>query len=284
MLEAQRERWPLWLPVMLGVGIGVYFALRFEPPLWSGWVGAAVFAGIAWRAAARGRTLAFLGAVAVTTLAVGFALAGARTWWLAAPVLDREIGPVTVTGQVARVEPTERGRRVTLERLTIPRLSPDRVPRAVRVALYGTEPDVRPGDWLEVRAELSPPPPPAMPGAFDFQRQSYFQGLGGVGFAYGAPTVVGGAPDAGADSLAFAWERGRTAISERILRHEAGETGAVTAALMMGERGAIPEDVLEAMRASGLAHLLAISGLHVGLVAGIVFFAVRALGALVPPL
>ena len=45
---------------------------------------------------------------------------------------------------------------------------------------------------------------------------------------------------------------------------------------MTGERGAIPEEVVEAMRASGLAHLLAISGLHIGLVTGVLFFAIRA--------
>lgn len=54
-----------------------------------------------------------------------------------------------------------------------------------------------------------------------------------------------------------------------------GASGAVAAALMVGERGAIPSDVRAAMQQSGLAHLLAISGLHLGLVAGFVFFAVR---------
>ena len=76
----------------------------------------------------------------------------------------------------------------------------------------------------------------------------------------------------------------RLVASERILAALPGESGAIAAALMTGARGAIPEATLTAMRDSGLAHLLAISGLHVGLVAGLLFFGIRALLALVPAL
>jgi len=289
-MVGERERWPLWLPVFLGVGIGVYFSLSFEPPLWAGWLAAAIFGAVAWHL--KGKSAISLVFLAVAVMALGLAVSGLRTWWVAAPVISEKTGPVSLSGQVQHVERLVSGQRVTLIHLHIARLGPTNTPNAVRIKLMGAQPPFRPGDWLEVRASLLPPPRPAMPGAFDFQRQSYFKGLGGVGFSYGKVAVSGSAPDAGIDSLVFAFQRLRAEIGSRVLGGfdqsaqggSVGGVGGVAMALMTGERGAIPENVIDDMRASGLAHLLAISGLHVGLIAGIVFFAVRGGLALVPPL
>lgn len=281
----ERERWPLWLPVLLGVGIGIYFSLPFEPPLWAGWLTAAVFGAGAWRLIGKsGFSLLFL---ACAVIALGLGVSGLRTWWVAAPAITEKTGPVSISGQVQHVERLVSGQRVTLIHLHIARLGPAKTPNAVRIKLMGEQPPFSPGDWLEVRASLLPPPGPAMPGAFDFQRQSYFKGLGGVGFAFGKATVSGAAPQVGIDSLVFAFQRLRAEIGARVRdgfdQGVGGDgVGGVAMALMTGERGAIPKNVIEDMRASGLAHLLAISGLHVGLIAGIVFFALRGGLALVP--
>jgi len=285
-LIGERERWPLWLPVLLGVGIGLYFGLAFEPPLWAGWAAAALLGALAWRLIGKsGLSMVFL---ALAVIALGVGVSGLRTWWIAAPVITDKTGPVSLSGQVQHVERLVSGQRVTLKNLHIGRLGPANTPNAVRIKLMGKQPPFGPGDWLEVRASLLPPPAPAMPGAFDFQRQSYFKGLGGVGFSYGKVTVSGSAPEIGIDSLVFAFQRLRAEIGARV-RTSFDETlngravGGVAMALTTGERGAIPKDVIEDMRASGLAHLLAISGLHVGLIAGIVFFALRGTLALIPP-
>ena len=282
-LMAERERWALWLPVFLGCGIGLYFSLSFEPPLWWSGAGFAFFAGVALavRHTSSARAMA---ALAVGFVFLGLTLAGVRTWWVAAPVIQSESGPVSVEGQVIRVEARPKGLRVTLGSLNIQRLSPAATPRQVRVTLTPNQPDFAPGDWLRLRANLSPPPAPAGPGTFDFQRQSYFRKLGGVGFSFGKAEVTGRAPTRGIGSLPFALERLRLRLAERVRNTLDGATGAVAAALMTGDRGAIPEQVLDNMRASGLAHLLAISGLHVGLITGIVFFSVRATLAMIRPL
>ncbi|HEY9080718.1 ComEC/Rec2 family competence protein [Magnetovibrio sp.] len=282
-----RERWPLWLPVLLGSGIEIYFSLPSEPPLWAGWATAAILATIAWRLLGKSDVFLLFLACAVVSLGVG--VSSLRTWWVAAPVIATETGPLSLTGQVRHVEHLVSGQRVTLIHLSGSRLAPASTPQAVRVKLMGEQPPFGPGDWLELRANLLPPPPPAMPGAFDFQRQSYFQGLGGVGFAFGKVAVIGAAPHMGIDSLGFAFQRVRVDLARRIGAGFADEpagraVGGVATALMTGERGAIPETVLDDMRASGLAHLLAISGLHVGLIAGIVFFALRGALALIAPL
>jgi len=135
---------------------------------------------------------------------------------------------------------------------------------------------------VRLRAVLQPPAEPAAPGALDFARQAYFQRLGAVGYVFGRAEVLAPADH----QLPFGlWlHRLREAMAARILEALPGESGAVAAALMTGVRGAIPEEVMATMHDSGLAHLLAISGLHMGLVVGLLFFALRAGMALVPGL
>jgi len=281
-LTAERERWPLWVPVGVGVGVAAYFALPIEPPPS---VAAAALGGAATLAAVGRRAQsAVVAACAVATVALGLGAAQLRTALVAAPMLGREIGPVTVSGRVVEVQPLPDGRRLLLDRLRVGDLG--RPPQRVRIRLIGIEPVLRPGDWVELRAELMPPSAPAAPGAFDFQRHAYFQGIGAVGFAFGAARAV--APPAAEATDRWRWSLGlaalRQAIADRVRAALAGAVGAIAVALMIGDQGAIPEDVLQAMRDSGLAHLLSISGLHIGLVAGILFFGLRGALALVPSL
>ena len=279
-LALERERWVLWLPASLGLGIGVYFLLPAEPPLWSG--GTALAVCVTMGVLVRRRTVPLLTALALGMAAAGFAVAQWRTAAVEAPTLTKRLRPTGVTGRVVKVEILASGSRVTLERLNIGRLAPKDTPERVRLRLRGRQPDVEPGDWLKLLAVLTPPPPPAAPGAFDFQRQSYFRRLGGVGFSLGAASVTRRAGSEGGFILALV--RLRQHISQRVLAGLEGTPGTIAAALMTGTRGAIPADVLAAIRNSGLAHLLAISGLHIGLVAGILFFSLRGALALVPPL
>ncbi|MCR4379149.1 MAG: ComEC/Rec2 family competence protein [Rhodospirillales bacterium] len=279
---AERARWPLWLPVLLGCGIGLYFALPMEPPLTAAWAAALAFALLAALLRHRHEPGRAIVAAGLCALALGAGLAGLRTWVVAAPMVSEEIGPVTVVGQVAEVEPLVKGLRLILENVEVQRLNPAATPERLRLTLMGAQPAFEAGDWLRLRAKLSPPPGPAAPGAFDFQRQSYFQGLGGVGFTLGKAEVVGQAPESGVASLGFAFQRFRARLAERVRAQIPGQPGELAVAFTTGTRGAISEAVLEAMRISGLAHLIAISGLHVGLAAGIVFFAVRAVLALMP--
>lgn len=276
-LAAERERWVLWLPVAVGLGIGFYFALPMEPPWWP--AVAALVAIVVGLVTARRRPGLRLLAIGLAAVVAGFVGAQARTLVVEAPILEKRIGPLTVEGRIVEVEPLGRGRRVLLDDLDLAGMAADERPRRARIRVAG-EPPLAPGNRIRIRAVLSPPPAPAQPGAFDFQRQSYFRGLGAVGFAMGRPQVMT-ADGEGSAALAVATVRQR--IGERVSGGIAGPAGAMARALMTGERGAIPEDVLAAMRDSGLAHLLAISGLHIGLVAGILFVGLRAALALMPP-
>jgi competence protein ComEC len=282
---AERGRWPLFLPVFLGAGIGLYFGLGTEPPGWLGGVGVGVAALACVGLRRAGGWLA--AAIALLTITIGFAAAEFRTARVEAPILVKRLGPVSVEGQIAEIESRTNGFRIVLERLTIDRLDASETPERIRLRITDPERALAVGGWVSLRAILLPPPPPTAPGAFDFQRLAFFQGLGAVGFAVSRAAPI--APPAGAERGLTGrfdlWLEGvRADVFRRVTAVLPGATGAIAAALLTGQQGAIPEDVIKAMRDSGLAHLLAISGQNISLVAGFVFLFVRAMGALIPPL
>jgi competence protein ComEC len=217
--------------------------------------------------------------VGMLAVAMGFAAAQMRSALVAAPVLTRELGPVDVVGVVESVEDKGGGLRLTIAPVSVQRLSPARLPDRVRVTVRTG--GVRPvaGETVRVMAVLMPPPAPSAPGAFNFPRMAWFDGLGAVGYAVGTPERVSGPrPHVVADAV----ERMRAAVTARVRAAIPGPEGAIAAALMTGVRAAIPARILEDFRDSGLAHLLSISGLHMTLVAGLIFVGVRGGLAMVP--
>jgi competence protein ComEC len=276
--EAMRARLVLWLPVAFGTGIGAYFALPVEPDFWiaPGLAGVALAFLVLGRAVGSVRVLAG----ALLALSAGFALAQYRAHDVAAPVVERRLGPVALEGRVVEIAPRPDGVRVTLDRLSIAGLDPSNTPENVRLRIDATLGEFAPGDDIRVsRAFLMPPPGPSAPGAFDFARQAWFERLGAVGYALDAPIVVARTKLSAPMAVLARW---RAEVARRILDTLPSPAGPIAAALIAGEQGAVPEDALDAFRDSGLQHILSISGLHIGMVAGIVFFAVRLLLALIP--
>jgi competence protein ComEC len=219
--------------------------------------------------------------------ASGFDAAKIRTEITRAPVLAQEIRYVGVTGFIEAHELRDKGRaRLTLRVLSLGDLEPDRRPYRVRVSLpAGDIAQARIGEAVRVRGTLQPPPEPVEPGGFDFARQAWFSRLGATGYAVGKVVTLDEAPATPWDLAAWAQiDAVRAAINTRIRAVLPGETGEIAAALITGERGGISEQVSQAMRDSGLAHILSISGLHMVIMAGTVFWLVRALLALVPSL
>ncbi|MCW5732402.1 MAG: ComEC/Rec2 family competence protein [Alphaproteobacteria bacterium] len=282
LLAAERGRWMLWSPVGLGAGIAIYFALPFEPRPAS-LLAPSLLVLLLGVAAIRRRAWLVL---ALPLL--GFVLAAARTAEVAAPALGAETGPVEVSGRVLQATPGEGKRRLLLDRLDISRLPPDRVPARVRITIRGDQPAPEPGSRVRLRAALLPPPPPQMPGGFDFPRQAWFQRLGAVGYALGPWRTVEPAIDEPPHGLRERAMLGinalRQHLAERILNGVEGPAGGIAAALLTGERARIDEEINRAMQDAGLAHLLAISGLHLAMVAGIVFYVARLLLACIPAL
>ena len=278
-LAGERERWILWAPVAVLSGILVYFWLSVEPWPWLG-LSVLVVAAIA--------CLAIKAAVLrVITLGIGLAAAGfavsqLSTHLAAAPVLSDEIGPRPVSGVIESVETGKSGTRIVLSSVTIAGLEPDETPGRVRIVVrtHGDQPV--PGVSASILAVLKPPSPPTWPGGFDFARRAFFQGIGGIGYAVGPLRLDDSDNSAGGWRT---WVEGvRQDVTDRILAALDPPTGAVAAALLTGQRYAVPEATFDTIRRAGLAHLLAISGLHLGLVAGALFVSFRAVVALIEPL
>ncbi len=279
-LALERERWALWLPVAFGAGIGSYFALPVEPPRWLG-PGAVLLIFLALLAVKR-RPLPRLLLLGLLALTAGLATAQLRTGAVAAPVLLERHGPALVRGVIERLEPDGKTTRITLRPLAIAGLEAAALPRRVRVRMPGLLPDdARPGAVFSLTATLLPPPGPALPGGYDFARDAWYRGLGAVGYAFRAGTVEAAAPAAVGWNLW--WSGLRQDWSRRLRAVLPGDDGAVADALVTGERGGLSSRLEQAYRDSGLAHLLAISGLHVGLLAGLIFVGLRGVLALIPP-
>ncbi len=182
-LEAEQERWFCWLPVLLGCGIGAYFALPVEPSLVLALVPLVVV--LAWRGARAGRgTLGSLLVAALLAASVGFALAKIRVEWVRAPVLERQINSAEVHGWVEQVEPKAGGgQRLTLRVVALGDLAEAARPVRVRVSIARAAPEVAAGTAVHLRATLMPPSEPALPGDYDFGRQTWFAGIGAVGYS-----------------------------------------------------------------------------------------------------
>ncbi len=276
--EIDAGRGFLWLPVAFGVGILVYFALPAEP--WAPALGAAAAALIVatWRA--RFRVVAFRVLIVAACVVCGMLAAKLRTDGVAAPVMARE-ATVTVSGWIAaREEAARGGARILLRVHDMSGQRSGATPRLVRVTVRSKADSLSVGEAITLTARLQPPGGAVMPGGYDFARAAYYAGIGGVGFAYGAARPADLGPVPTAIRLAGPLAHLRDAIRRRIEAALPGDTGHLAAALVVGDRGGIAESTQDAMRASGLAHMLAISGLHMALVAGTAFWLIRALLAL----
>ncbi len=280
-VAAQRGALLCWAPLFLAAGIGGYFALPAEPgPAAWGLIGGALalLGAFGWRIGEDFRPLA--GALALVLF--GALLAGARAHLLTAPVLPMPHYYGPLEGRIVWIDRSASDApRLTLDRVVLEGIAPAETPQRVRVSLHGQQGFVepRPGQRVILSAHLSPPGGPVEPGGFDFQRKAWFQRLGAVGYTR-TPLLELAPPEGGGPALALL--RARLELARWVRARLPGDAGAFAAAVMTGDRSAMRAEVMEDLRRSNLAHLLAISGLHMGLVTGFIFAALRLLMALLP--
>lgn len=282
-LDEERGRWFLWVPVFFGAGIAAYFSLYNEPSPHI--AGALVVAVSGLCLSLRAHPLALACATALLCAALGFANAMLRTALVDAPTLS---GPDRAVRLTAWVEGTEgrnpAGARMLLRPIIIVGMQPEALPFRIRVTSRFV-PVPATGDAIQLRAVLRAVPQPVMPNGFDFARKAYFSGLGAVGFALSeAQTTEMTSPPPPIIRFKALIDTARRTVQDRIVASLTGQSAAIAVALTTGDRGRIPEETLQSLRDSGLAHLLAISGMHMALMAGTLYWLVRAAAALWPVL
>ena len=266
MLDDQREQLPIWGVVGFGLGIGSWFWLA-GPTQWGALLCLAASIALAGFGLVRGRAGQMLGWLGIT-VAAGLALVWARGEWVASPRLDRPV-VTAFAATVLKAEP-----RVADGKLRLT-LAPDdpALPPMLRVTLDldKAPPGLNDGARVRLRARLAPPPPMALPGSHDFARDAWFRQLGAVGKMLGPVVVTQAAPPSGLDGL-------RDRLDHHIQASLPGPSGTIATAFVSGNQNAISEEDAVAMRRSGLAHLLSVSGLHIAaVVAATMFLSLRLL-------
>lgn len=280
-LEAQRTNWFSWYPLAFAFGCAQFFGQSWNPHpvlLVAGSM-AAIAAG--FRFALRGRGL--LTGVFVAFVA-GYLVSAGRVALQHTTVLSSDVRFTELSGWLERVEILADGRRRLLVHVS-EHDRPDlrRMPERVVISDRIGGSSLQAGDHVSFRARLFAPSGPVAPGAYDFARRNWLAGVGARGIALSAITVSATEFERPPLlSLAAAITRVRFAIADHLRQTIGGTPGAVIAALVTGDRSGIPADVTNALRDAGLAHLLAISGLHMSLVAGTIFQVTRHVGVFLP--
>ncbi len=276
---AEQNRWFLWLPVFFAAGIGIYFALPVEPSAWIILGLLEVFLLAAWLLRHRPAGLRILFPLLLAVL--GFANIQLKTIYLSrleAPATDHKI---YLSGRIDKLDTNYRGKpRILLSNMSD--FDGKAIAGRYRLTMVQKDPGLKAGDCIEMIAVVSPLFKTSMAGGYQFDRQLFFNGITGTGYIPSEVLPVACPnPLPRFSDLAAAL---RQTISQRIEAVLPPDQAAVAVAIVAGNQSKISKPLINAYRDSGLAHFLSISGLHMSMLAGLMFFLVRFVMALVPAL
>lgn len=271
-LEAERAQLAPWWVVGLGSGIAAWLVLA-EPARWTALL--VMLAGLAGLGAALGGRLGRSAALFALAVALGLAL----IWWRSVEVAAPRLGETRIVAFEGEVVQAERLAAKDNMRLTLAPSTPD-LPPLVRVSFplaraEALGPGLGKGARVRLRARLTPPMAMALPGTHDFAREAWFRGIGATGRALGEVVLLRPAEASGLDSV-------RRRLDAHVRSRLPASEGGIATALASGDQGSVLEADAEAMRRSGLAHLLSVSGLHIAAAVGFAYVLVLRLLALVP--
>lgn len=264
-----------WLPVAMAVGVGIFFGYGW-------WITAALcvsvflmaalyLAVIGWRDHAM---LPWL--VLALFVGLGGVAAMGRSYLVSAPVLSYPYYG-DILGRVIAVDRSNSDApRYTLDQLTLGPIPSAKTPHKIRVSVHddsvhddtdALDPQV--GDIIKLRGYISPPQGPVEPHGFDFRKYAYFLELGAVGYARDPPQIIG------QSQTRFWFKSMQRWLTDVVDQSTNASVAGFAKALIAGDWRDMPVDVIADLRATNLAHLLAISGLHMGLLTSLVYFSVR---------
>ncbi len=272
-LEAERRQLPLFAPVALAAGIALWFLLPMNAQRQVALLLSVALAlsGLALRGTTR-RMLVAAGLL----VALGLLAAEWRSSTVTHPRLYHRLSAAPMEGVIQAVTPQSGGERLSV--LLRRDASPVDPPVTLRLSLpKPAQGPLLPGARIRVEASLGPVPGPAVPGGNDPARRAWFEGVGATGRATAPPLVSRAAPDA-----ASGFARLRQRLGDAIAESLGGDAGAIAVALTIGQQGGIRPELLEAMRVSGLAHILTVSGFHIAIVVSGVLWLLKRVLALSP--
>lgn len=273
VVTSQRNKWFLSSVIFFGLGCGGYFLLPARIGL--GQIGTAVILlACAFWMSRRFAVLAFVLQL-LTSMAFGALISAVHTELGPAGIPTKTLYTTEVTGTIIGLEPRNGRIRATVQPSEITGIAPDKLNWNVRLSFLGDS-ALAIGDQIRASARLFPLRAPAVPGDPDFSRNLYFSNIGASGFVFGRQfDVLKNENSINNNILMRDIEKARQYVSGAISDKMTGPEAGIAKALIIGERGEVAPDIADDLRKSGLAHLLAISGLHMGLLCGTVFFLIR---------
>lgn len=289
-----REKWAQYRAIFyafsMALGAILYLLLWFEPAPLASLISVLICAALAFGLTHWVGTYSVLALSSRLILAVSVGLLAGHVanWRSHGPRLEGVVGPVMVEGWVTAIDPAARGDRLRLAVHAIQGVSADQRPHSIRLThISARRVDV--GRFVRCWSVVRPPPGPLLANDYAFDRQAYFEGLRGVGYVQGrCRGGVLGPPRDAFTALQLRIAQMRRALARYVYHHAGGADahhgGGFAAALVSGDRSFMSSEVQQALRGSGLAHLMAISGLHMGLLSGLAYVFVWRSLVLIEPL
>lgn len=250
----------VWIPVFIGIGIIIFFSLNTEPDLYFCIGSTLVLAALC---------LFRIKAISILLLiSLGFTAAAVRTEYIRAPVIKEKMDGIWFEADVAEIIFADSGRKIVLENIYSDYFLKAETPYKIRISTKQKDLDLEIGDRIVVKAVLMPPPNPAIPNGFDFAQYAYFKQIGAIGYAVGRFKILEYGETTSINKI-------RNIIAEKIEAHMQQPESSIAIGMLIGDATRIPDDAYEAIRISGIAHIIAISGMHIVIVVVIIFFIAR---------
>ncbi|MBN9412720.1 MAG: ComEC/Rec2 family competence protein [Candidatus Paracaedimonas acanthamoebae] len=281
-LIAERTQWVVWSPVGIGTGILSYFGMQTEPSGWIGLIGllCSFISLISLRIFKSEHFGAYCLVLMSFTLCLGFSAAQLRTYSVGTYLFHYPSRVQTIEGEIKKIEQMPKSLRLTLQNVTLAPIKLKHPLGRVRINFKGKNLQERrdfiPGQKVKFKGVLLPPNAPVAPGAYDFRKKAFFEKISAVGYGITFPEINKDyGPQGIKEKLITELTRMRHSLTKYLKITIGGDSGAIAAALITGDRSGISEELREDFANSGLAHILAISGLHLSIVAGLVFLVFR---------
>ncbi len=270
------ENYQLWLPIFISIGVLIFFALPFDPNFWISFLFLSLPLGVYFilRKAESGKVIASL----LIAIAAGFLAMQIRLSTISSPIIAEQLAKTTVKGIVEEAAKTEKGYRLLLSKVKI--YDYDKPPpKLIRISTNFDISDIRIGDQVRVYVNLMPPPKPTLPGGFDYSEYAYFKQIGAIGYTIGKIKKV---TQEVSDDSELKLNIIRDKIAQKIRSNMSQRAASIAEGMLIGNIGAINKLDYEAIRIAGLAHIIAISGMHIVVVVGLVFISTRFLISSIP--
>jgi len=276
----ERERWFLWVPVLFGLGIGIYFIFPIEPSLWISLILVEILIVITFISRFHPTQLFIISIIAI--ILSGFINIQLKAYYIATKSTFKDTTTDYLNGKIINIDKNYRG----MERITLqnPQNFEGHIYRGnYRVSLRTNNSKLQIGDCVELVGRIMPVPSPSIVGGYQFDRKFFFDGIAANGYALSGIGKVECIQKEN-NHIGNYINKLRQYIVNRVQAILPPDEAGITAAIIAGKRDGISKKITHNYRDSGLAHFLSISGLHMTMLAGLMFFFIRLIIALIPPI